>query len=220
MSIETELFRNYEADEIRLAGYGFLPDGDGLVYVRPLPEDGFEIVVRFDGEIRGKIMDTAAGGEYANFRIEGASGYSAGIRRKFVDLLTDIRDRCFTDRHFASPQARRVAEFIRDSLGGEPEFLWEKFPDYAAFRRKDSRKWYALICAVERFKLDHSSEDRRKVEIINVKIDSSKVGEILSLDGYYPAFHMNKKSWVSVILDDTLPDGEIFSRIRESYDSL
>ena len=36
---------------------------------------------------------------------------------------------------------------------------------------------------------------------------------ILSQKGYYPAFHMNKKCWVSIILEDALSDEEIQNRI-------
>lgn len=34
--------------------------------------------------------------------------------------------------------------------------------------------------------------------------------------GIYPAWHMNKKKWISVLLDDTLKDERIFSLIRTS----
>ena len=35
---------------------------------------------------------------------------------------------------------------------------------------------------------------------------------------YYRAFHMNKKSWISIILDGRVPSEEIFRRIDISYD--
>ena len=42
---------------------------------------------------------------------------------------------------------------------------------------------------------------------------------LLSQKGFYPAYHMNKKSWVSIILNDTVPDGDIQSLIRNSYEN-
>jgi predicted DNA-binding protein (MmcQ/YjbR family) len=101
-----------------------------------------------------------------------------------------------------------------------PEFLWPNIPSYAAFRLKDSKKWYAIMGAVPRYKLDPGSTERQSVEVINVKVDSGQIKEILARDGYYPAFHMNKKCWVSIILNDTLSDSEIQNRISESYESL
>ena len=57
-------------------------------------------------------------------------------------------------------------------------------------------------------------------EIINVKVEPNELAELLELRGYYPAYHMSKKSWTSIILDDTLPDEEIRARLRESYRSV
>ncbi len=45
-------------------------------------------------------------------------------------------------------------------------------------------------------------------------------GMILSQKGYYPAFHMNKKCWVSIILEDALSDEEIRNRIRFSFETV
>lgn len=68
--------------------------------------------------------------------------------------------------------------------------------------------------------MDKTAASAGEVEVINVKADKARVSALLSRPGYYPAYHMNKKSWVSVILDDTLPDGEIQELIRDSYESL
>ena len=43
---------------------------------------------------------------------------------------------------------------------------------------------------------------------------------ILSQKGYYPAFHMNKKCWVSIILEDALSDEEIQNRIRFGFETV
>ena len=107
MSIESELFANVEIQRDRLADYGFQPEGDLLIYRKPLPEDRFEIVLIWDGTIRGRIADLDTGDEYVNFRMENASGYSAGIRQKFTDLLTDIRDRCGRKLFFKTEQIGR-----------------------------------------------------------------------------------------------------------------
>ena len=59
-----------------------------------------------------------------------------------------------------------------------------------------------------------------ETEILNVRTDAEKINEMLSVKGYYPAYHMNKKSWITVVLDDTLSDAEIQDLIRKSYKSL
>ena len=82
------------------------------------------------------------------------------------------------------------------------------------------KKWFAVIGSVPRRKVDPASSSNREVEVINVKVDSAEIKEILSIGGYYPAFHMNKKCWVAIILDDTLSDEEIQERVKDSFHNI
>ena len=220
MSIERETFSNYLIQKDGLLYYGFQPNGDNLIYVKKLPEDHLEIILTYDGAFRGKIMDLISGEEYTNFRNEKTTGYSAGIRQQFIDLLMDIREMCCRNLYFKSQQAQRINAYICETYGGKPEFLWPSIPSYAAFRLEGSKKWYAIMGSVPLYKLDAASDSHKEVEVINVKVDSTKIKDILSRKGFYPAFHMNKKCWVSIILDDTLVDAEIEAMIQASYRSV
>jgi predicted DNA-binding protein (MmcQ/YjbR family) len=40
---------------------------------------------------------------------------------------------------------------------------------------------------------------------------------LLKKPGYLPAYHMNKKSWVTVVLDGTVPLTEIKKSLDKSY---
>ena len=52
---------------------------------------------------------------------------------------------------------------------------------------------------------------------MNVKVSKDEIGNLLKKDGIYPAYHMNKRNWISILLNDTLKDTEIMNRIEESY---
>ena len=218
--IEKALFSNYSIDEKKLREYGFRPEGGALVYARDLPEDNFRIIITCDRALSGKIIDLAFGEEYVNYRMESATGYSAEIRQKFEALLLDIRDKCCRNQYFRTEQARRINEYIYETYDVMPEFLWPNIPSYAAFRRKQGSKWFAVIGSVPRCKVDAASPSAQDVEVINVKVDKDRIAALLARDGIHPAFHMNKKSWVSIILDETLTDSEIRRMVSESYDSL
>lgn len=56
--------------------------------------------------------------------------------------------------------------------------------------------------------------------MINVKVDKDQINTLLAREGIYPAFHMNKKCWVSIIFDETLMDTDIRRMVDESYESL
>ena len=220
MSIEQETFSHYLIQPEKLLFYGFEPDGKTLVYEKMLPEENFKICLRFDGDIMGNILDLSTGEEYTNFRVESSTGFGAEVRQKFTALLEDIRDKCCRNQYFRSEQGRRINDYIFEKYHSVPEFLWPNIPSYAAFRRSGSKKRFAVIGSVPRRKVDSASSSNREVEVINVKVDSAEIKEILSIGGYYSAFHMNKKYWVSIILDDTLSDEEIQERINDSFHNI
>ncbi len=103
---------------------------------------------------------------------------------------------------------------LLESFGDEPEFLWEKDPLCGVFRNKNNKKWYAIVMNVKRSKLDIGD---MKVDVLNVKLEGQRVQELLNEKGFYPAYHMNKKSWISIILDDTIDDSKVMECISESY---
>ena len=66
--------------------------------------------------------------------------------------------------------------------------------------------------------LSKISSKTGEVEIMNLKLNCDKVKDLLNKDGFYKAYHMNKNNWISIILDDTVPDFIIFKLIDISYD--
>ena len=129
--------------------------------------------------------------------------------------LIDIRNHCCILKSFLYDQTNRIAEEIKKQYNDEPEFKWAKFPGYAVFRNSKSRKWYGIIMNIDKSKIDNTSS--KEVEIIDIKLDPKKVESLQNQKGFYPAYHMNKKSWITILLDDTLTDKMIMDLIEESY---
>lgn len=115
-------------------------------------------------------------------------------------------------------QRQRVTEYIRDRYAAEAEHLWAKYPNYAVFRQPASRKWFALVMDIPRNRL--GLEGDGDVDIMDVKCGSLMVGSLLAQDGFLPAYHMSKSSWISVLLDETVPDNQIYPLLELSYDSV
>ena len=70
---------------------------------------------------------------------------------------------------------------------------------------------------IKRSKLDNGSGN---VDVINIKLDPDEIVDLLHKKGFYKAYHMNKKSWISIVLDNTLDDNNIFKLICKSYDNV
>ena len=116
---------------------------------------------------------------------------------------------------FKSKQAKEIIDYIRAKYGDELEFLWQKFPDNAVWRRKDNKKWYGALLIIPKSKLDaHSNE---MVEIIDLRIKPEQVKATIDNKKYFAGWHMNKNNWFTIILDDSVPTSEICQRIGESY---
>ena len=117
-----------------------------------------------------------------------------------------------------SAQRKRIIERIQDRYGAEPEYLWVKYPNTAAFRHPAGKKWFALVTEAARNKLGRDGE--QIAGIINVKCDPIMIGSLLSEAGFCPAYHMNKSSWISILLDGTLSDDRILQLVELSYDAV
>lgn len=117
-----------------------------------------------------------------------------------------------------NPQRERIEKFIQDTFGAEAEHLWVKYPEYSVFRHPGSKKWYAIIMTVSKRKLGLDAD--RDVDVLNVKCSPIMIGPLLSEAGFLPAYHMNKSTWISILLDETVSDDTILPLVEFSYDSV
>lgn len=218
MTIEEELFRKTKINFDKIFEYGFKAEKNSYKYSKNIINDTFRVDIEIDndGFVTGKVYDLSFEDEYTNFRIENNTGPFVGqVRDEFENLLKDIRSKCFIRENFIFEQSNRITNLIKDKYGDEPEFEWEKFPGYATFRNANSKKWYGIIMNIDNSKLEEQSSG--EVEIIDIKLEPKKIEKLLQQEGFYPAYHMNKKSWITIILDDTISDEEIMKLVEESY---
>lgn len=109
-----------------------------------------------------------------------------------------------------------VFEYVKKEYKSKIEYLWKSTPDAAVFRHEDNRKWYGLVMEVSKKKLGIAEDER--IDVLNVKIDDAMLYEILlQQEGYFPGYHMNKRNWMSVLLDGTLSLDAICDVIDISY---
>ena len=217
MNLEYEIFKRARPDFSRLVLYGFNKDNSGYHYSKKIMEDSFRVDITIDkeGEVKGQIYDLEFGDEYTNFRLENQQGeFVNTVRDEYINILEDILDKCFTSKYFVMDQANRITKMIKDLYGDDPEFAWEDDKDDGIFRNPQNRKWYGLIMNIDKSKID---KDKGKVEVLNVKLDENKIKNLLNKKGYYPAYHMNKKNWITIILDETVEDNEIMEQVIESH---
>ncbi len=139
------------------------------------------------------------------------------VREGYQAILTRVVETCCIALPFSQQQSNRIAQQVKDKWGDLPDYPFVKSPEIGSFRHPANQKWYALVIQVKRGRLD-GSDDQEVVEIVNLKVDAREIAELLSQSGIYPAYHMSKKSWVSVLLDGTVEDQTIFALLEKSRD--
>ena len=97
----------------------------------------------------------------------------------------------------------------------KPEYLWAKLPEAAVLRNPDTKKWFALFMKIEKSKLGLPEQD--SVWIVNLKCDPLFMGSLLQMKGYFPAYHMSKTHWISILLDGTVDEKQICNLLDMSY---
>ena len=219
MTITNEVFKKYTPDFKKLIKYGFSKNKTVYRYEKLFRNNEFKAVIEItkEGFITDKVYDLENDDEFLPLKIEKTQqgSFVAEIREEYKLILTDIRDNCFSENYFVFPQSNRITDIIIKKYGNNPNFMWEKFDGYGVFKNSDNNKWYGIIMNIDYSKL--GSDNKNPVEVINVKLDKNKIQELLKKDGFYPAWHMNKKSWITITLDETLPDDKITKLIEESY---
>ena len=94
---------------------------------------------------------------------------------------------------------------------------WAISPKNEVLRHKKSRKWYGIIMEISADKIGIKSKE--KIDILNVKAEPQFIDFLLSYgEKIYPAYHMNKKHWITIALDGSIEDKKIYDLIDKSYD--
>ena len=217
MEIEEELFNKVTINYNKLLEYGFKLKDNYYIYKTKFLSDMMEAIIKIDksGIVKGSIIDQETGEEYNNFRLKDITGeFVSSVKEAYIEILNSIIDSCGSKEFFLSNQSNRITKLIYDKYLVKPEFLWDEYPNFGIFRNERSHKWFCLMMDIDSSKL--GLKDNKMVTVINLKLDD-EVNEYFKIKGIYPAYHMNKKKWLTIILDDTLSDEYILSLINKSY---
>lgn len=113
-------------------------------------------------------------------------------------------------------QRQEIEKYINENYDCMEEHPWNDTPNFATFKHSDNKKWFALIMDIpyDRLKINKDGY----VDVINLKNIPEFIGGLRQINGIFPAYHMNKEHWISVILDGTLDVKKIKELIDLSYE--
>ncbi len=110
---------------------------------------------------------------------------------------------------------KKIKEYILNEYGVNAEMPF-KDDESIVFRNASNKKWFAIIMQISASKLGLNSDEL--VKIINVKNSPENVFMLRGVDGIFPAYHMNKENWLTILLNGKIPLGMVFDLITQSYE--
>ena len=96
-----------------------------------------------------------------------------------------------------------------------PDYPFDEDFETAVLRHGDTRKWYAIVMRVPRSKFGQGSDE--VIDVVNLKLPTEMFGSFGVAEGVYPAYHMNKLHWISVLLPDA-PDDVVRFLVNASFE--
>ncbi len=95
-------------------------------------------------------------------------------------------------------------DYCLDTYGTVADYPFDEDFETAVFRHTGTRKWYAIMMRVSRRKFGFDND--AVIDVVNLKLPLEMFGSFGAADGVYPAYHMNKVHWISVLLPDAAED--------------
>lgn len=200
---------NHDFPKERLLAYGFQKDKDGYLLERDFRLGNFKAQVRLrDGELHFQLIDKDTGDNCPLIHSSQGGAFLTPLKEEMEMLIKDILKKCSV-YHYETSQANRIYSLLEKEFGISFVYLWEKYPSFAVLRNENG-KWFALMAEIEGRKV-HRDEER--IVLLNVR--NKDVDPFMTI-GVVPAYHMNKRTWVSLMLNDTLTDEFILDKVRKS----
>lgn len=109
----------------------------------------------------------------------------------------------------------QILAYAKKTYRSVPDAPFRTAPTYLVLRHNHTRKWYALFMDVPQEKLGLTGKVH--MDILNIKCSPILSGSLRMDKGFLPAYHMHRESWITILLDGTVPAKDIYPLLDMSY---
>lgn len=204
----------YNFSKEQLNRFGFKEEAEKLVYRKEILDSSFLIEIVFvNSQLLIEVYDLEFDEIYSLFSVDSAVGETVQNIREYVEkLLSSILGLADESGKISS----EIIDHCNNKYGENHVNPFKKHPDILAFVN-EKNKWYALLLDVEYNKLNKNTDITTKVKILNLKYPTDNISDIIDNQNIFPAYHMNKKHWISIMLDKNIKLETIKELIDISY---
>lgn len=202
-------------DAKTLSAIGFCAaNGDEYEYRVPLDDLKMTAVIIYRaGVLLGAVYDEY-GEEYTLHNTAADGEFVSGVRAEYKRVESEIVGALERESEpFDFEQSNRLVKYVKKKYETELDFPFGDGNGIA--RRADNGKWYFALLKITLNRLGIDSE--QPCEVVNLKLEPSAIERVVDNRTIFPAYHMNKRHWVSVLLNGTLDDRALFDLVDTSY---
>lgn len=204
---------NFSFNPKALLDYGFVQNGSCYLLHKELESTGMTAVFCLSqSAFTVSVFDDNTNEKYIPFDLPDSTGNFVGtLREKTEEIANDIAKRCLTSKSLRGA----VLNFVKTLDDTYTRTPWKRTPEYVTLNL-NSGKWFGLVMNIPKRFITGDSDV--KVDVINLKLDPDEIKSLIDFKTFFPAYHMNKKYWITVLLNRDLSEEKLFSLIKKSYD--
>ena len=192
--------------------YGFSKVGDYYILQSDIDVENFNAIVKIGKDsFEANVIELPFNEEYILFNVSDSKGkFVSKIRKNVNELIDDIVKNCFKSLDYR----KILLDYVKEKYGTIPEEPWED-NNHATIKTSNSKKWYGIFMSIpyKTLGLDKSG----KIDVLNVKLNPNLIENLIDKKHFFPAYHMNKKYWITILLDSDTDLNLVKSLIDESF---
>ena len=159
------------------------------------------------------LFDSATGERYALFDMSNAHGaFIASLREEVQQLIDDIKSKCFETNDLKDD----YVAWIKTQFGAVPDYPWPDDAPWSFVFRCPNQKWFVLVMRIKYRQLGLIGDEA--VWVVNIKAEQYAIPTLIDKKSIFPAWHMNKKHWITVLLTAATDFEKLCELTKMSYE--
>lgn len=194
----------------KLLAYGFTQSGGNLVLKKEISGGDFYVrIILSEKNLSAQVFESETDEKYVLFDVASAQGSFVGqIRDEVQKVIADIIEKCFVSGDIKG----KYVDFLHEHFGTAGDNPWEDDADSTVYRCPNG-KWFALVMRIKFKNLGFTSDE--PVWAVNLKAESAE--SVVDGKSIFPAYHMNKKYWITVLLSAVTDFHRLCELTEESF---
>ena len=197
----------------KFESFGFKRKGSVYTLEKPLKTPGFSALIHIENErITAEVYEEDT--KYDLFDVKSAKGsFVYSIREQVKALVDDFASCCIQTEDVR----QKYVDYIKKAFGVEPDYPFNdsKYSPCAVFRCPN-KKWFGIMMEIKYKNIGLDSDE--PVDMVNLKADSNLMDSIVDHRSIFPAYHMNKRHWITVLLTKATDFDKLCSLTSRSFE--